>query len=116
MLEQELKREYQEFLQERNRHRSDSDGRPDRPEEDIRRWAAEHELPYFDDRVHFPDFRIEYEVDGRDHHENVDLLTQHYRGAHAAGRAQAGFRLYSVHTGSGGGSTPHPRLAEELLR
>ena len=116
VLEQELKREYQEFLQDHNRDRSDSDGRPDRSEEEIRRWAAEHELPYFDDRVHFPDFRIEYEVDGRERHEDVEVLTQHYRGAHAAGRAQAGFRLYSVHTGGGGGSTPHPRLAEELLR
>ena len=115
VLEQDLKREYQEFLQDHNRDRSDSDGRPDRSEEEIRRWAAEHELPYFDDRVHFPDFRIEYEVDGRERHEDVEVLTQHYRGAHAAGRAQAGFRLYCVHTGGGGRSTPHPRLAEDLL-
>ena len=115
VLEQDLKREYQEFLQDHNRHRSDSDGRPDRSEEEIRRWAAEHQLPYFDDRVHFPDFRIEYEVDGRDHHRDVEVLTQHYRGAHAAGRARSGFRLYTVHTG-GGRSTPHPRLIEELLR
>ena len=115
VLEQDLKREYQEFLQDHNRNRPDSDGRPDRSEEEIRRWATEHQLPYFDDRVHFPDFRIEYEVDGRDHHRDVEVLTQHYRGAHAAGRARAGFRLYSVHTG-GGRSTPHPRLIEELLR
>ena len=26
---------------------------------EIRRWAQDHELPYFDDRVHFPDFRID---------------------------------------------------------
>jgi len=115
VLEQDLKREYQVFLQDRNRDRSDSDGRPDRAEEEIRRWATEHELPYFEDRVHFPDFRIEYEVDGRERLEDVEVLTQHYRGAHAAGRARAGFRLYSVHTGGGGRSTPHPRLAEEFL-
>jgi hypothetical protein len=94
VLEQDLKREYQEFLQDHNRNRSESDGRPDRSQEEIRRWATEHQLPYFDDRVHFPDFRIEYEVDGREHHRDVELLTQHYRGAHAAGRARAGFRLY----------------------
>jgi hypothetical protein len=115
ILEQDLKREYQNFLQEHNRDRADSDGRPDRDEEEIRRWAQDHELPYFDDRVHFPDFRIEYEVDGRERHEDVEVLTQHYRGAHAAGRARAGFRLYCVHTGRGGRSSPHPRLAEEFL-
>lgn len=114
VLEQDLKREYQNFLQDHNRDRSDSDGRPDRDEE-IRRWAQDYELPYFDDRVHFPDFRVEYEVDGRERHEDVEVLTQHYRGAHAAGRARTGFRLYSVHTGGGGRSTPHPRLAEEFL-
>ena len=32
VLEQDLKREYQEFLQEHNRGRADSDGRPDRDE------------------------------------------------------------------------------------
>jgi len=42
ILEQDLKREYQEFLQEPNRNRSDSDGRPDRDEEEIRDWAREH--------------------------------------------------------------------------
>lgn len=116
VVEQDLKREYQTFLQDHNRDRSESDGRPDRDEKEVRRWAQDHELPYFDERVHFPDLRIEYEVEGRDRHEDVELLTQHYRGGHAAGRARAGFRLYSVHTGGGGRSTPHPRLAEEFLR
>ena len=91
VLEQDLKREYQEFLQERNRDRPDSDGRPDRDEEEIRRWAQDRDLPYVDERVQFPDFRIEYEVDGRERHEDVELLAQHYRGAHAAGRASTGF-------------------------
>jgi hypothetical protein len=66
VLEQELKREYQEWLQERNRGRADSDGRPDRDEREIEEWAREHELPYFDESVHFPDFRIEHELEGRD--------------------------------------------------
>ena len=35
ILEQDLKREYQEFLQEHNRNRSDSDGRPGRDEDEI---------------------------------------------------------------------------------
>lgn len=62
VLEVDLKREYQAFLQEHNRGRKDSDGRPDRAESEIAEWAREHDLPYFDDQVHFPDFRIEYEL------------------------------------------------------
>jgi hypothetical protein len=59
ILEEDLKREYQEFLQEHNRDRPDSDVRPDRSDYEIERWAQEHDLPYFDEQVHFPDFRIE---------------------------------------------------------
>ena len=116
ILEQDLKREYQEFLQEHNRNRSDSDGRPDRSEDEIRDWAREHDLPYFDGQVHFPDYRIEYEVDGRERHEDVELFTPHYRGAHAASRAKAGFRIYVVGSRGGAGrSAPHPRVMEEFL-
>lgn len=116
ILEQDLKREYQEFLQEHNRNRSDSDGRPDRDEEEIRDWAREHDLPYFDGQVHFPDYRIEYEVDGRERHEDVELFTPHYRGAHAASHAKTGFCIYVVGSRGGGGrSGPHPRVVEEFL-
>ena len=51
VLENELKAEYQEFLQERNRDRGDSDGRPDRELEEVRAWALEHDLPC-DDQGH----------------------------------------------------------------
>ena len=116
VLEQDLKREYQEFLQDHNRGRTDSDGRPDRDEDEIRDWAREHDLPYFDGQVHFPDYRIEYEVDGREHHEDVELFTPHYRGAHAASRGKTGFRIYVVGSRGGGGrSGPHPRIMEEFL-
>ena len=91
VLEVDLKREYQEFLQQHNKGRKDSDGRPDREQHEIADWARQHELPYFDDQVHFPDFRIEYELDGRDRHEDVEVITEHYRGGHAASRARAGF-------------------------
>jgi hypothetical protein len=116
VLDHDLKREYQEFLQEHNRGRSDSDGRPDRDEHEIREWAREHDLPYFDGQVHFPDYRIEYEVDGRKHHQDVELFTEHYRGAHAASHSQTGFRIYVVGSrGSRGRSGPHPRGMEEFL-
>jgi hypothetical protein len=100
VLGSELKREYQQWLQAANRGRPDSDGRPDRDEREIERWAREHDLPYFDEQVHFPDFRIEYAVRGREDHEDVEVVTEHYRGAHAASVARAGFRCY----GRGGGS------------
>jgi hypothetical protein len=114
-LEQDLKREYQEFLQDHNRDRSDSDGRPGRDENEVRDWAREHDLPYFDDQVHFPDYRIEYEVDGRELHQDVELFTPHYRGAHAASRAKTGFRIYLVASRGGGRSGPRPRGMEEFL-
>ncbi len=116
VLEEDLKREYQSFLQHHNRDRSDSDGRPNRDHGEIREWARQHDLPFFDDQVHFPDFRVEYEVDGRERHEDVEVLTPHYRGAHAASRAASGFRCFRIGgTGRGRGGGRHPRLAEELL-
>jgi hypothetical protein len=115
VLEQELKRDYQSFLQERNRDRPDSDGRPDRDPREIAQWALEHELPYFDDRVHFPDFRIEYDLDGREGHRDVEVLTPHYRGAHASGRGRTGFACFRVKTGGRSGRWFDPGLAEDLL-
>jgi DNA-binding PadR family transcriptional regulator len=129
VLENELKREYQEFLQERNRDREDSDGRPDREVDEIRAWALEHDLPCDDEgHVQFPDLRIEYDMDGRDHTLDVEVFTPHYRGAHSAAKANAGFACYrgggsrlSVRGGiSGGGRRGGGRdgrgLAEELFR
>lgn len=119
VLENELKAEYQEFLQERNRDRDDSDGRPGRDPLEIRDWAQEHELPC-DDKGHvqFPDVRIEYDIDGRDRTLDVEVMTPHYRGAHAAAKSGSGFALYfSTRSGGGersGGRTPS--VIEELLR
>jgi hypothetical protein len=113
VLEHDLKREYQMFLQAHNRGRSDSDGRPNRDPHEIEAWAREHELPYFDESAHFPDFRIEYELQGRDAHEDIEVLTEHYRGAHAGSHARTGFTCYGGR--SGGGRSFDPRLAEEFL-
>jgi hypothetical protein len=122
VLEQDLKREYQAFLQEPNRGRRDSDGRPGRDREEVRRWAEDHDLPFADGRVQFPDFQIEYLwPDGRRDIENVEVLTPHYRGAHVSGKVQAGFTRFRARGARAGGRTGRgskfdPGLAEELLR
>ncbi len=100
VLENDLKRAYQAFLQDGNRDRSDSDGRPTRAADEIAEWARAHHLPVVDDGVLFPDFRMEYEwPDGRRDVEDVEVLTPHYRGAHAASKAGSGFTCYRVGSG-----------------
>ena len=123
VLDAELKRDYQRFLQERNREKSDSDGRPTRTREEVKEWAREHDLPVASDRVQFPDFRIEYELpDGRREMEDIEVTTAHYRGAHSAGKVQAGFTRFRGVGGRVGGGNSHtgsapfdPRFAEESL-
>lgn len=124
-LDYELKREYQQWLHEHDRDRPDYDGRPDRDAAEIEEWAKEHDLPYFDEQVHFPDFRIEYrDIDGRENHLDVEVTTEHYRGAHGAAVARAGFSCHggsSVRIGRGGGggrggNREHGGLAEEFLK
>jgi hypothetical protein len=68
-----------------------------------------------DDQVHFPDFRIEYDLDGREGDRDVEVLTPHYRGAHAASRGRTGFTCFRVGTGGRSGRWFDPRLAEDLL-
>ncbi len=115
-LDRELKRDYQRFLQDRNRGDRDSDGRPDRTPEEIQDWAREHDLPYFDGQVHFPDVRIEYQDPNGDvRWEDVEVTTAHYRGGHASAAARSGFSIHAG--GTSGGSAPFdPRAAEEFLK
>jgi hypothetical protein len=129
VLEEELKRDYQRFLHASNRGRRDATGRPDRTAVDVERWARERHLPYVDGHVELPDVRLEYEErDGRRGVEDVEVTTPHYRGAHAAAKARAGFTCYRavgarvggarLGLGSGGrrgGRGFDPRVAEEFL-
>src|SRR5262245_50462107 len=122
VLDYELKREYQQWLHERDRDRDDYDGHPDRDAREIEEWALEHDLPYFDDHVHFPDLRIEYEIDSRRGHQDVEVLTIHYRGAHAAAAARSGFSAHrgfsariTAHGGRRGGGGRRRGPMEELF-
>jgi DNA-binding MarR family transcriptional regulator len=123
-LDYELKRDYQRFLQEGNRDRSDSDGRPTHTPDEVRAWAAAHDLPMVDERVQFPDVRVEYAwPDGRRDVEDIEVTTPHYRGAHAAAKARSGFTRFRASGGrvggrvrqGSGGRSPDPHLAEEFL-
>jgi DNA-binding MarR family transcriptional regulator len=116
VLDYELKRDYQKWLHENDARRDDYDGHPDRDEEEVRAWALEHDLPYFDDQVHFPDLRIEYEDrDGRRDHEDIEVLTVNYRGAHGSAAARSGFTCYSAGSARTGSGRPRgSHLAEEL--
>ena len=124
VLDYELKREYQRFLQERN-HYPDSDGRPRWEAREVENWALRHHLPYFDEQVHFPDVRIEWEDESRRaREEDVEVTTAHYRGAHGAAAVRSGFSRYHAGSvsvfgrggrGRGGGGGNGPGLAEELL-
>lgn len=83
VIDNELKSEYQRFLQEHNRGKKDSDGRPDRTPEEIHLWALEHNLPEEDGHVQFPDARIEYDDrDGQLRTLDLEVETIHYRGGH----------------------------------
>ena len=118
VLEVDLRREHQEWLHEHNKGNLHSDGRPDRDPREVEAWARDHDLPYLDEQVRFPDFRIEYELDGRDRHEDVEVMSEHYRGAYAAAKGQAGFTCYRGGRGGGsntGGAPFDPRAAEDFL-
>lgn len=125
VLERDLKREYQQFLQAPNRERRSSSGRPARDAAEIARWADERRLPSQDGHVQFPDARVEYErADGSLDVRDLEVVTPHYRGAHAAAKARSGFsahraggaRLTARHQGARGGRGPDPRIAEEWVR
>lgn len=123
VLDYELKRDYQRFLQQNNRARGRRSGRPDRSPEEVRRWAEDHGLPVVDGRVQFPDIRVAYErPDGSRTHEDIELTSDHYNSRQMAGKRASGF---SLQAGSGGrlrggsnrkgGSPFEPHVAERVV-
>lgn len=100
VVDYELKREYQKFL-----------NRPDHAdhEQDMRSFADVWDLPIIDDHLELPDLRIEYEAaNGRLAHRDVELVTEHYSRGQLAGKARAGFAMYrAVGGGTRGGASRH---------
>jgi hypothetical protein len=121
VLDYELKRDYQRFLQDLNRERRRAERDADSVDREVAEWARRHDLPVVDGHVHLPDVRIEYErPDGERKVEDVEVITPHYRGAYAAAKGRTGFTCYRIDTGVGGrgghsGRSPDPRIAEEFL-
>lgn len=124
VLEESLKRDYQQFLHRRPRPVRGDDGRPTQDAAGIAAWALERQLPCDDGHVAFPDVRLELEeADGRWTVEDLEVMTPHYRGAHASGKVRAGFTRYRAvgarlggASGRGrGGRARDARLAEEVL-
>ena len=93
VLEEELKSRYQRFLQDGNRGATRQQRTPDAiAARTWRQWAREHRLPCENGHVQFPDVRLEIEErDGRRDVEDLEVVTPHYRGAHAAAKARSGF-------------------------
>ncbi|MGE3335733.1 MAG: hypothetical protein AB7I36_18970 [Rhodospirillaceae bacterium] len=124
LLDYELKREYQRFLQANNRGKAESSGRPDRSAEEIKEWASAHQLTVVNGHVQFPDVRIEYErPDGQSEREDIELATEHYNARQMAAKRAAGFTMGrsagSRLRGSSArsGATPFdPHAVEEVLR
>ena len=124
VLDHELKRDYQRWRNDRDRERDD-EHHGERTAAEVSAWAYEHDLPYFDDQVHFPDARIEYyePEDARWRYLDLEIETPHYRGAHASSVAQSGFSRYSVGSvsvggrggGGGGGGSRRRGHMEEFL-
>ena len=125
VLEEELKRDYQRFLQQENRALRERDEPTDDKADAVARWANDQQLPFDDGHVRLPDARLEYEDrDGRRSFEDIEVVTPHYRGAHAAAKVRAGFSCYravgarvgGLRTTGSSGRGINPRLAEELLQ
>ena len=94
VLDFEFKRDYQKFLNRKDR--------PDPPDlgADMRAFADEHHLPIVDGHLELPDLRIEYQDDdGRFTHRDFELVTEHYSRSQIAGKEKAGF---FCHRGAGG--------------
>ena len=113
VLDYELKRDYQQFL---NREDRDDDG-------DVMRerlaFAEAHDLTIVGGHLELPDLRIEYETeDGRMEHRDVEFVTEHYSRGQIAGKARARFVCYRAGaSGSGnrrGGTPFDPRHLERL--
>jgi DNA-binding MarR family transcriptional regulator len=70
--------------------------RAEGPDQAARRLelSKDFDLPIIDEKLAFPDIRIEYlDAEGREEHRDIEIVTEHYRGRHLAGKRRSGFKL-----------------------
>jgi DNA-binding PadR family transcriptional regulator len=111
VLDYELKRDYQRFLNRRDRPTDAT------LESDRRAFAEAHDLPIVRGHLELPDLRIEYETaDGRVEHRDVEIVTEHYSRGQISGKTKAGFTCYRAAGGSArtGGTPIDPRHLTRL--
>ncbi len=112
VLDYELKRDYQRYLNRQDRD-DDTDVSRDRLA-----FAHEHGLSIVGSHLELPDLRIEYDTeDGRMEHRDVELVTEHYSRGQLAGKARAGFTCYRAGPANGvrqGGTPFDPHHLERL--
>ena len=115
VLDYELKRDYQRFLQRRDRDAHAS------VREDREAFARVQGLAVVDDHLVLPDLRLEVEyADGRCDVRDVEVVTEHYSRAQLSGKVRAGFSCYRptpTRFGRGtsrGGVPINPRTLEWL--
>ena len=59
--------------------------------------AEDLDLRIVDDKLPLPDLRVEYtDQEGREQHEDLEVVTRHYKSAHIAGKAAAGFSMVNT--------------------
>ena len=89
VLDYELKREYQLFLNRRDRSDEATF------EQDLKEFSDAQHLPVVDGHLELPDIRLEYETaDGRVETRDIEVVTDHYSRSQMSGKARAGFALY----------------------
>jgi hypothetical protein len=88
VLDYELKRDYQQFLNRQDRA-------PDAAfDTDVQHFAQAQDLPVVDGHLELPDLRLEYETaDGRLETRDIEVVTEHYSRSQLSGKARAGFVL-----------------------
>ena len=89
VLDYELKREYQAFLNRRDRPHGTT------VEADRQTFAEARSLPIVDGHLELPDLRLEVErPDGTHETRDIEVVTEHYSCSQLAGKAKAGFSVY----------------------
>jgi hypothetical protein len=107
VLDYEIKREYQRFInrvEERARDR------------ERRTFADQQHLHIVQGSLEIPDLRIEYEHrDGHVEYRDVELVTEHYSRSQLAGKRAAGFAMYRAGSSHTGGTPYDPHYLEEVV-